>query len=129
MTAWKDLERRVALKLGGRRTGPAGQAVSDVIGTPWSVEIKRAKTSFRVAWIEQAKQQGKKENKPWLLVVARHHDREPIAICDFSEFLKLAQKSGYAPLAVLGMKDDDLEERKRAVERRIFYGPDPPEAA
>ena len=95
--AWKDLELRVARALGGRRAGPMGAAVSDVVGVPWAVEVKRCKTSFRVAWIDQAKQQGKREHRPWLLVVARHHDRTPIALMDFSEFLRLARIAGEVP--------------------------------
>ncbi|MGC9974398.1 MAG: hypothetical protein ABSC36_03265, partial [Gaiellaceae bacterium] len=71
MTAWKDLERRVAVALGGRRTGPAGAAVSDVVGVPWSVECKRSKRGVPEGrMLEQARAQGKRESRPWLLVVA-----------------------------------------------------------
>jgi hypothetical protein len=98
VTAWKALERRIALQLGGRRSGPQGAAVSDIVGVPWAVECKRSKTSFRVAWIEQARDQGRRENKPWLLVVARHNDRKPIVVLEFAEFLQLAQAAGRAPV-------------------------------
>ena len=94
VSAWKALELRVAKALGGSRTGPAGKAVSDIVGTPWAVECKRSKQSFRVAWIEQAVAQGRRERKPWLLVVARHNDRNPICVMEFSEFLTLAREAG-----------------------------------
>jgi hypothetical protein len=95
VTAWKALELRVARALGSRRSGPTGQAVSDVVGTPWSVEVKRAKRGVPEGrWIEQARSQGRREGKPWLLVVARHHDRAPIVVLEFAEFLRLAQLAG-----------------------------------
>lgn len=97
MTAWKQLELRIAKALGGHRAGPLGAAVSDIVGVPWAVEVKRCKTSFRVAWIEQAKAQSRSEKRPWLLVVARHNDRTPIAVLDFSEFLRLARAAGEIP--------------------------------
>jgi len=40
MAAWKDLERRVARLLGGKRIGNTGKATADVV-TPWlSIECK-----------------------------------------------------------------------------------------
>jgi hypothetical protein len=97
-SAWKDLERRVAAALGGRRTGPAGAAVSDVVGTPWSVEVKRSKRgAILTAWLEQARSQGRREGRPWLLVVARHNDRAPTVTLEFGEFLSLAQAAGRVP--------------------------------
>lgn len=93
--AWKALERRVATALGGRRTGPAGSAVSDVVGVPWSVECKRSKRGVPEGhMLEQARSQGRREGKPWLLIVARHNDRAPIVVLEFSEFLDLARAAG-----------------------------------
>ena len=95
MTAWKDFERRVAVALGGRRAGPIGAAVSDVVGVPWSVECKRSKRGVPEGhMIEQARSQGRREGKPWLLVVARHNDRAPIVVLEFAEFLDLARAAG-----------------------------------
>lgn len=95
MSAWKDLERRIARSLGGERTGPAGRAVSDVVGTPWSVEVKRSKGGVpERRMLDQAIEQGRKEGKPWLLVVARHGDRRPIVTMEFSEFLRIAGLEG-----------------------------------
>lgn len=98
MAAWKDLERRVAKALGGYRTGPTGTAVSDIVGTPFSVEVKRCKReAVYAAWITQAREQGKKEKKPWLLVVGRHNDRQPICVLPFADFLELARDAGQIP--------------------------------
>jgi hypothetical protein len=84
VTAWKDLERRVCAELGGRRAGPIGQAVSDCVNTPYSVEVKRtAKLQLRGEWLEQARRQSRDEGKPWILVIGSHGDRNPIVIQDF----------------------------------------------
>lgn len=92
MTAWKRLEARVAAQLGGTRTHVGSGAVSDVIGTPWSVEVKRSKRGVPEGrWIEQAREQGRREKRPWLLVVARHNDRNPIVVLDFATFLELTR--------------------------------------
>lgn len=97
MTAWKKLELRTCRLLGGERRGPTGHAVSDCVGTRWAVSIKRSKSSFRVAWIEQAREFSRRERKPWLLVVARHQDRKPIVALDLAEFLEIAHKAGLIP--------------------------------
>lgn len=96
--AWKELERRVAAALGGRRAGPAGGAVSDVVGVAWSVEVKRSKRGVPEGrWLRQAREQGRRERRPWLLVVARHRDRAPIVVLEFAEFLRLARLAGLVP--------------------------------
>lgn len=92
MTAWKDLERRVCVALGGRRAGPLGAAVSDCVNVPYSVECKRSNRvgpPVLAKWILQAKAQGRAEAKPWLLVVAGHNDRAPIVVMDFRTLLAL----------------------------------------
>lgn len=104
MTAWKDLERRIAAALGGRRAGPTGAAVSDVVGVPFSVEIKRSVRPgppVLSAWIIQARNQARRENQPWLVVVAGHNDRRPICALDFYEFVQLAQAAGRIPTPIL----------------------------
>ena len=100
--AWKDLERRVARALGGRRAGPMGAAVSDIVGVPFAVECKRTtRYQLRGVWIEQARRQSKHEGNPWLLVVAEHGERRPIVVLDFWEFCELAQQAGRLPTPVL----------------------------
>lgn len=85
MTAWKDLERRVARALGGERNGP--NPGSDVVGTPFSVECKRTtRYQLRRDWIEQARRQAQVDGKPWLLVIGEHNDRNPIVVQDFKEW-------------------------------------------
>lgn len=98
--AWKDLERRVCRALGGRRGGPQGAAVSDCVGVPFSVEIKRSSRigpPVLAAWIHQARDQGSREGLPWLLVVAGHNDRRPVATLDFWTFADMAQQAGRLP--------------------------------
>lgn len=98
VTAWKDLERRIARALGGKRRGP--ESGSDVIGTPFSVECKRTASTtggIRGAWIAQARAQGRADDQPWLLVVAGHNDRRPVVVMDFWHFAELAQEAGRIP--------------------------------
>lgn len=96
--AWKAFERRVAAALGGRRAGPLGAACSDIVGVPWSVECKRSKRGVPEGrWLEQARAQGERERRPWLLVVARHNDRAPIVVLEFAEFVAIARDAGRVP--------------------------------
>lgn len=95
MTAWKDLELRVCRALGGQRAGPVGAAVSDCIGVPWAVEVKRCKRgAILTAWLKQARAQGKLERRPWLLVVASHNDRHPTVTLELAEFVRIATDAG-----------------------------------
>jgi len=83
------------MALGGRRAGPIGAAVSDIVNVPWSVECKRSKRRVPEGrWIDQARDQGRREGRPWLLVVAGHNDRAPIAVLEFAEFVDLARAAG-----------------------------------
>jgi hypothetical protein len=105
VAAWKDLERRVCRALGAERSGPLGKGCSDCTDeAPFSVEVKR---STRIGppvlskWITQARLHSKKEKKPWLVVVAGHHDARPIVALDFWEFVALAQDAGRIPTPLL----------------------------
>jgi len=101
VSAWKDLERRVCRALGGQRrgqVGPDGWARgSDDDGTgPFSVETKRTtRYQLRRTWIEQARRQAKADGRPWLLVIAEHNDRRPLAVLDFWSFAELCQDAGW----------------------------------
>lgn len=98
MTAWKDLERRVCRALGGERSGPLGRLGSDCNGTPFAVEVKRTtRPCLRGEWLEQARAHQRREGRPWLLVIAGHGDRRPVAVMDFWELAELAQKAGLLP--------------------------------
>ena len=102
-TAWKALELRICRALGGQRGGPQGAAVSDCINVPFSVEIKRSSRPGPPVlsnWILQARAQGAREHKPWLVVVAGHNDRRPIVTMDFSAFAQLAQEAGRIPTPI-----------------------------
>lgn len=101
MSAWKDLERRVCKALGSQRrgvvrgTGWAQGSDNDETG-PFSIETKRTKRYMLPRrWIEQARRQAKADGRPWLLVIAEHNDRRPIAVLDFWELAKLAQDAGW----------------------------------
>jgi hypothetical protein len=100
MSAWKDLERRVCRALGGERSGPLGKHYSDCVDTPFAVETKRSSRPgppVLSKWILQAKEHGRREEKPWLVVVAGHNDRRPIATLDFWWFVDICQLAGVVP--------------------------------
>jgi len=99
VSAWKDLERRVCRALGAERAGPRGRHGSDDDGrAPFSVECKRTtRYSLRRSWIEQARRQGKSDGRPWLLVIAEHNDKRPIAVVDFWVLAEMAQLAGMLP--------------------------------
>ena len=102
MSAWKDLERRICRRLGGRRAGPIGASVSDCVNVPFAVEIKRCARlgpPDYARWILQAKASGKQEARPWALVVANHNDRHPIITLDFEQFCEIAEAAGIIPVA------------------------------
>lgn len=120
MTAWKDLERRVARALGGERNGP--RPGSDVVGTPFSVEVKRTtRYCLRSTWIAQARRQGKAEGKPWLLVIGQHNDRRPLVVMDFWVAAEMAQRAGLIPTP-LEVPGSTAEERTQLGAMTITEG-------
>ena len=95
--AWKGLERRVCRALGGERSGPLGKSESDCKNTPFAVEVKRSSRlgpPVLSKWVVQAREHARRERKPWLVVVAGHHDRRPIVALDFAQFLEIARAAG-----------------------------------
>jgi len=111
VTAWKAFERRVAQSLGGRRAGPLGASVSDIVGVPFAVECKRTARNtggIMGAWIAQAKAQGLIEGNPWLLVVARHNDRNPVVVLDFRTFVEIAKDAGLIPSEEQAVADETV---------------------
>jgi hypothetical protein len=99
--AWKDLERRICRQLGGQRSGPTGKGASDCADTPFAVEVKRTRylgPPVLSKWVLQAKANAREERRPWLVVVAGHHDRRPIVALDFFVFCELAQQAGVLPV-------------------------------
>jgi hypothetical protein len=109
VSAWKDLERRVCRALGAERAGPRGRYGPDDDGkAPFAVECKRTtRYSLRRSWIEQARRQGKADGRPWLLVVAEHNDKRPLAVLDFWVLAEMAQLAGMieTPLEVDGEEE------------------------
>lgn len=112
----KDLERRVCRAFGGQRRGPLPG--SDCVGTPFAIEVKRTKGRVPEArMIAQAELQGKIEKLPWVLVVAGHGDRKPIATLELEVLLDLCRRAGLIePL---------LGSRKRMEEFQLFNPREP----
>lgn len=89
----KTLELRICRAFGGQRRGPLPG--SDCVGTPFSVEVKRTKGRVPEArMIAQAELQGKADKLPWVLVVAGHNDRTPLATLELPVLLDLCQRAG-----------------------------------
>jgi hypothetical protein len=117
MTAWKDLERRICNALGGRRAGPLGASISDCVNTPFAVEVKRSQRPgppVLAAWIVQARTNARRENRPWLVVVAGHNDRRPVACLDFWEFVQIAQQAGRIGVLDITEEPTDLETHRKS---------------
>jgi hypothetical protein len=96
MTAWKRFELRTCRAWGGERSGSLGRHRSDGDGTPVALECKRTASTtggIQGAWIKQAREQGKREGLPWVLVVAGHNDRKPVAVVDHAFLVELAIKA------------------------------------
>jgi hypothetical protein len=99
--AWKDLELRVCRALGGERAGPTGKGSDCTKDVPYTVQVKRSRRlgpPVLSKWIQQARDDARREKKPWLVVVAGHNDRKPIIAMDFwsyvadrNELLRLRQ--------------------------------------
>jgi hypothetical protein len=71
------------------------------------VEVKRSKRKVPEGrWIEQAKRNGKADGRPWLLVVAGHHDAHPVAVMDFWALVQLAQEAGRLPQVEISTEGD-----------------------
>jgi hypothetical protein len=87
VTAWKELELRICRALGGERRGPTGRQKSDCTDeVPFAVQVKRSSRPgppVLSKWILQARNDGRKEKKPWMVVTAGHNDRRPIMTMDF----------------------------------------------
>jgi hypothetical protein len=93
--AWRRRQREIARQWGGTGTwrGQPGSDGGD--GCPVSLEVKRSKrTGILATWITQARTQGKTDRQPWVLVVAGHNDRQPIAVVDHGWLLNLARQAG-----------------------------------
>jgi hypothetical protein len=93
--AWKVTQRRIT-RLWGAESAWLGEKGSDARGAcPVSLEVKRSKRRVPEGrWIDQAVAQGKAEGRPWVLVVAGHGDRHPIAVVDHDWLHYLAGEAG-----------------------------------
>lgn len=96
-SAWKDFERRVCRALGAERRGsePYTSGSDDDGTAPFAVECKRtSRYQLRAAWIAQARRQGRASGRPWVLVIAQHNDKRPVAVLDFLAFVQLCDEAG-----------------------------------
>jgi hypothetical protein len=97
VTAWKVLELRICRMWGGQRSGPVGRDGCDCTGTPVAIQCKRTGSTtggIQGAWIRQAQRDAKKVGQPYVLVVAGHNDRAPVAVVDHAWLVRLAQQAG-----------------------------------
>jgi len=82
--SWKQVERAIAKRLGGKRVGCTGQATPDVV-TDWlSIEVKSRKALPKWLWegIEQARR-GCREDQLAILVLhekGEHHDNDLVIL-------------------------------------------------
>ena len=91
---WSVFQRKIARQWGGQKTW-RGEKGSDGRGCVVSLETKRRKGGrILSADVAQAKRQGKEDGLPWLLVVADHNDRDPLAVVSHKWLVELAQKAG-----------------------------------
>jgi hypothetical protein len=97
---WKAFERRVCRLFNAERrgqTGPGGWAQgSDDDGTAiFAIECKRcSRYQLRQAWIEQARRNAHATHRPWLLVLAEHNERRPLAVIDLHELVAICREAG-----------------------------------
>jgi hypothetical protein len=91
---WSVFQRKVARQWGGQKTW-RGEKGSDGRGCVVSLETKRRKGGRILSSdVEQAKRQAKVDQLPFLLVVAGHNDRDPLAVVSHKWLVELAQKAG-----------------------------------
>lgn len=86
--AWKRWEREVAADFGGKRTGPTGQGLPDVSGTPIAFECKyRGKFSIKRTDVEQAIRNAK--NRPWAVCLRIKRSRLKYVVLPYDLFYEM----------------------------------------
>lgn len=92
--AWSAFQRRCARAWGGQKTH-RGERGSDGRGCVVSLETKRVKGGrILSAHVEQARRQSREDGLPFVLVVADHNDRDPLAVVSHKWLLGLARQAG-----------------------------------
>lgn len=131
--AWKGLERRICRALGAERRPSIERGGwskgSDDDGSAWcSVEVKRTQRyQLRAAWIEQARAHAKASGRPWVIVMAEHFDRRPLAVLDFYELVELCEKAGRIPERSIAEYTRDTEKEENVLQETPTPQPtDPP---
>ncbi len=90
--AWKDHERQIAARLGGKRAGPTGRTGSDVLHDWLAIECKERKSL--PAWMKAAMKQSVDAATDGLLpivvwhVLGQRHDQDVVMmrLKDFEEW-------------------------------------------
>lgn len=85
----KEVERRLAKKLGGRRVGILGQ--EDIEHERFSIEVKSRKKFVAEAWMKQAEKNAKGKIPIVIVhVTGKHHENDYVIIKlkDFKEHIK-----------------------------------------
>ena len=93
---WKAVERRVAVKLGGRRVVCSGvRGEGDVEGVPgFIIEVKmRKKIAFK-KWFDEIATKAKERKKVPVLIVHQKSQRNEYIIFDIKDFLRLWKNKG-----------------------------------
>lgn len=86
---WKNLEKKAAESLGGKRAGVTGQENPDVYHPQFEIECKyRASLAF-VAWFQQVEKFSKKSGKIPLLVCKQKQARGEYVILKMEDFKRL----------------------------------------
>jgi hypothetical protein len=92
---WKNVERELAEKLGGCRTGPTGKNDCDVSGIPdWGPEVKyMQRLCLRTDHIKQAKANAARVGKRWLLYIREAKSGRRVVVLDLEDFVWLFKKA------------------------------------
>jgi len=92
--AWKDLERKVAAALGGRRNVSKGLGGPDVLDVPgWLIECKYRATFTHDAIYraERAKRRKELHGGTRFALVTRARGQEPLVVVALADFAALVQ--------------------------------------
>lgn len=91
----KSFERTVASMFGGKRQPPTGAPGPDVICPGLVIECKRvAETGIRGAWLDQAREHGRRSGLPWALVKAEKGSPASVTVLDTKLAVQLLRDAG-----------------------------------
>lgn len=87
---WKQFERRIAKRVGGRRLGPTGTDTADVV-SPWLV-VECKHRSTLPAWVQKALDKARRNAEPDQLGLAVLHEKgtrdvDSLVVLSLGDFL------------------------------------------